>query len=91
MKFITIIFILAVIGILINMYLKGLKEMPRCEWVITNCCPETAGAYWECVDLRNYSQKMDCDKVFVVCPQVLSPKPNMQCSYDDIKKSCVVR
>jgi len=48
-----------------------------CEWVITNCCPENAGAYWECVSLKTYKSK-PCPKD-IICPQFISPKPSKRC------------
>lgn len=48
-----------------------------CGWEITNCCPETAGGLWECVNLREF-EKPNCP-VNVLCPQVISPKPFFEC------------
>jgi hypothetical protein len=45
-----------------------------CQWVITNCCPETAGAYWECKNVKSF-RPPKCPPEGVICPQVLSPKP----------------
>jgi len=84
-----IIFILALAGIIVIMYF--LLSTPKCEWTITNCCTENAGAYWECVNMRTYTPKINCSAVFTVCPQVISPKPNLQCSYDETIKNCTVK
>jgi len=48
-----------------------------CGWMITNCCPENAGAKWECVNLKTYKSK-PCPKD-IICPQVISPKPTIEC------------
>jgi hypothetical protein len=57
-----------------------------CEWKITNCCTAEAGAKWECVNLKSFN--LSCPK-FVICPQILSPKPNLSCGCEEGK--CVVR
>ena len=46
----------------------------ECDWKITNCCPESAGAKWSCLN----TEKRDCPSS-VICPQVISPKPNKTC------------
>ena len=48
-----------------------------CEWVITNCCPENAGAHWECVNIKTFKPR-ECPPN-IVCPQYISPKPNKEC------------
>lgn len=48
-----------------------------CAWVITNCCSETAGAKWECVNTKTY-EPVECPQS-VLCPQVISPKPEKGC------------
>jgi len=48
----------------------------ECEWRITNCCPESAGAKWNCESGKNKMQ--ECPKS-IICPQVLSPKPDRRC------------
>lgn len=58
-----------------------------CGWEITNCCPETAGGLWECVNLREF-EKPKCP-VNVLCPQVISPKPSFECACEAGK--CTVR
>jgi hypothetical protein len=63
--------------------------LPRCEWIITNCCPENAGAKWECVNVKTYKPKIDCSKFQIICPQVLSPKPNLSCVLENNK--CVIK
>jgi len=57
-----------------------------CDWKITNCCPPRAGAMWECVNVKNYKAP-ECP-VNVLCPQVLSPKPEAACLCKE--GSCVV-
>jgi hypothetical protein len=84
-----IVFILILFGFIY--YFNFSKPKPKCDWIITNCCTENAGAYWECVNVNNYTPKINCSEVFVVCPQVLSPKPKLKCIYDEMNKTCVVR
>lgn len=57
-----------------------------CEWISTNCCPENAGAYWECINKKSY---IDCLSRQILCPQVISPKPPLSCVCE--KGSCVVK
>jgi hypothetical protein len=57
-----------------------------CEWKITNCCTENEGAKWECVNVKSFN--LSCPK-FVICPKILSPKPNLFCGCE--KGECVVR
>ncbi len=52
----------------------------ECGWVSTNCCPENAGANWECVNKEKTN--IDCDED-VMCPQVISPKPTSSCKCID--------
>ena len=47
-----------------------------CIWMSTNCCPASAGAYWECLNEKSY---IDCKSKLVLCPQVPSPKPTLAC------------
>ncbi|MCS7093897.1 MAG: hypothetical protein RMJ18_01805 [Candidatus Aenigmarchaeota archaeon] len=47
-----------------------------CMLASVNCCPETAGAYWECVG-RNST--IICNPEGVICPQVISPRPEYVC------------
>jgi len=51
-----------------------------CTWLSTNCCPETAGANWECINRRS---NVTCSGFLVVCPQVISPKPSLLCECID--------
>ena len=51
-------------------------EEGECGWVSTNCCPENAGANWECVNEKE--TELDCSDD-VICPQVISPKPTSSC------------
>ena len=48
----------------------------ECGWRPTNCCTENAGAEWGCENLKTY--KANCPDI-VICPQVLSPKPQSAC------------
>ncbi|GEM_PF-1797312 len=86
-----LIFLFAIVFVVVGG--KDLKEKcltdTDCQWIITNCCPESAGAYWECVNRKTYVPRLDCDKVFVVCPQVLSPKPTSKCVCQN--GDCVVK
>jgi len=52
-----------------------------CDWVLTNCCKETAGGLWDCVNLKNYKAP-ECQEN-VICPQVLSPRPLTSCMCKD--------
>ena len=74
-------------GVLIVNYLKGNNMIiqlqgnsctndTECSWEITNCCTETAGAKWECINEKN--EQMGCPKT-VICPEVISPRPNSTC------------
>jgi len=47
-----------------------------CDWTATNCCPETAGADWQCISPDNSS--IECSGK-EQCPEVLSPKPVNKC------------
>lgn len=82
----TLILLLAILSSLLLVLYSKLAKDP-CEWRITNCCPENAGAKWECVDIRKFKEP-NCTKL-VLCPQVLSPKPNLSCVYEN--GSCVVK
>ncbi|MEM5878972.1 MAG: hypothetical protein QXU74_00575 [Candidatus Aenigmatarchaeota archaeon] len=59
----------------------------ECEWKITNCCSENAGAKWECVNKKTFVEP-ECPK-YVICPRILSPKPNLSCKCEEGK--CVIR
>jgi len=48
----------------------------ECAWVSTNCCPQNMGANWECVNEEE--TRMECPED-IVCPQVISPKPEANC------------
>ncbi|MCX6801610.1 MAG: hypothetical protein NT067_00705 [Candidatus Diapherotrites archaeon] len=56
---------------------KGCTENADCGWVSTNCCPETAGAQWECINAAQSGLKCLPD---TICPQVMMPKPETGCS-----------
>jgi len=58
-----------------------------CEWKITNCCPENAGAKWECVNKKTFVPP-ECPGL-IICPQVISPKPAKACVCKN--GECVVR
>jgi hypothetical protein len=47
-----------------------------CSWQTTNCCPETAGAYWQCINANESVIK--CIGT-ILCPQFISPKPTASC------------
>lgn len=49
----------------------------ECGWVSTNCCPESAGANWECINEEESVIECPGDPV---CPQVIVPKPETDCS-----------
>lgn len=53
-----------------------------CTWRITNCCTENAGGSWECI---SKTSQIECNDL-VLCPQVLSPKPELKCSC--VEKRC---
>jgi len=50
-----------------------------CSWQSTNCCGENAGAKWECINGKTFQP--GCPRN-ILCPQVLSPKPNSTCICD---------
>jgi hypothetical protein len=58
-----------------------------CEWKITNCCPETAWAKWECVNKKSFKE-IECPK-FIICPKIFSPKPNLSC--ECVNGECVAK
>lgn len=61
----------------IILILKKCSSDSDCSLEITNCCPETAGANWECINLKK--SKIECESD-ILCPQILSPKPNFVCT-----------
>ncbi len=81
-----ILFSLLLLALFLILYKQ--KEAKICEWRITNCCPPEAGAKWECVDIRKFKEP-NCSKYKVLCPQVISPKPNKLCVYENGR--CVVK
>jgi hypothetical protein len=85
-KLLLIFSILLILFILFSLFYSF---APRCEWIITNCCPENGGAYWECVNVKTYKQKLNCEEVQVICPQIPSPKPNLSCVLEN--NACVVK
>jgi len=56
--------------------IRSCKVDTDCTWLSTNCCPETAGANWECINKRS---NVTCSGFMVICPQVISPKPSLPC------------
>lgn len=48
----------------------------ECYLTSTNCCPESAGAVWECIGKKSV---IECNVEGVLCPQVISPKPSVNC------------
>jgi len=56
--------------------IENCTEDSDCEWLSTNCCPENAGAYWQCINRKSY---IDCKSKLILCPQVISPKPSAAC------------
>ncbi len=57
------------------------KEDNQCQWISTNCCPENAGANWECI---NKEIKIECPEN-PICLQVVRPKPSEDCLCIDNK------
>jgi len=47
-----------------------------CSWQITNCCTENSGGEWKCISKES---KIECNEL-VLCPQLISPKPESSCS-----------
>jgi len=83
------IFLLALSLGLVFVVLFFLQQAENpCRWVIVNCCPESAGAKWECVNIKNFV-KPNCSEYYVLCPQVISPKPNKECVFENGR--CVVK
>jgi len=64
------------------------KPYNPCEWVSVNCCPENAGAKWECVNIKEFVEP-NCSEYYVLCPQVISPQPNKKCIFENGR--CVVK
>lgn len=56
---------------------KSCSSDTDCEWTITNCCPESAGAHWECINPK--LSKIECLPKGNICLQVLSPRPEREC------------
>lgn len=57
-----------------------------CEWQASNCCTENAGAKWECAKKGKFLEV--CNNTYVLCPQVLSPKPTNPCIC--VNRECAV-
>ena len=47
-----------------------------CAWTITNCCSETGGAYWECINSEKSTIICQSENI---CLAVLRPKPTDAC------------
>jgi hypothetical protein len=91
MILLIIVAISIIVGVLIGEFLSGssskvlsiilirekCKTNNDCAWVITNCCPENAGANWECVNMNAFEEPKCADSV--ICPQVVKSKPKMAC------------
>lgn len=77
--FIVLILLISAVGIYL-FYLYSKKSECvfdfDCGWRATNCCKEEAGATWRCVNLKTF--KTNCPDI-VICPQVISPKPQTAC------------
>jgi len=56
--------------------IRTCTEDSDCTWLSTNCCPETAGANWECI---NKESNVTCSGFIVICPQFISPRPSLAC------------
>ncbi len=56
----------------------------ECEWISTNCCPESSGAHWACIS--KVESVLNCSPD-VICPTVESPKPIEICECVDNKCS----
>ncbi len=58
----------------------------RCEWKIINCCSENAGAEWSCV---NENLKIQPCTDLILCPQVVSPRPSLNCM--NVNGGCIAK
>jgi len=91
MKYDKILVVLAIIGIVLVSGCVGQTELSivddndivmscqsnrDCEWVSTNCCPESGGAYWQCI---NVAESMISCPEGGGCYQFVSPKPETGC------------
>ena len=54
-----------------------------CSWLITNSCPESAGATWICSSLLG-----SLEKTRGVCPNIFSPRPSANCGC--VQNTCVI-
>jgi len=78
MKIIYMTILVVMIGFLIYAITHTHQiAQQNCEWKITNCCPENAGAAWNCVSLKDFKEPT-CTGL-ILCPQVISPKPSLSC------------
>lgn len=84
MKIIFLLFIFSII-LIFYLFYNFTKEKCffdfECNWRIINCCPEEAGALWECVNIKNFTEPK-CPET-ILCPQVYSPKPKVRCFCKD--------
>ncbi len=55
---------------------KSCTNNNECAWKSTNCCPENAGASWQCINIK--LSKIECPST-PVCLQVINPKPEKKC------------
>jgi len=56
---------------------KKCESSSDCSWQSTNCCPESAGAKWECINGKTFQP--GCPKN-ILCPQYVSQKPTSLCT-----------
>ena len=80
MKIIYMTILVVMIGFLIYAITHQTAQQTaqqKCEWKITNCCQENAGAEWSCVKLEDFREP-SCTGL-ILCPQVISPKPSLNC------------
>ena len=61
-------------------------ENSDCSWESTNCCPESAGAKWECINGKTFEP--GCPKN-VLCPQYVSTRPTSACVCE--QNSCAAK
>jgi len=85
-KVIYIAILVVMIGVLIYTFSQQVAQQ-KCEWKITNCCPENAGAEWSCVKLKDFREP-SCIGL-ILCPQVIVLKPSLSCV--NVNGVCAVR
>jgi hypothetical protein len=57
-----------------------------CDWIITNCCKEEAGAQWQCLNKNSY---IDCQSKLVLCPNVTKTESKLQMFKQYLYRNCV--